>query len=52
MTKAEIYAAMDKIAGKLQDLGFLPEFTPAQQRKFDALVEKYDALELELREIA
>ena len=52
MTKSEIYARMDKIAGKLQDLDYLPEFTPAQQKKYDALTEQYDALELELREIA
>lgn len=51
MTKDEIYLAMDKIACKLQDLDYLPEFTPAQQKKYDALSEQYDALEIQLKEI-
>lgn len=51
MTKDKIYARMDVIAGKLQDLDFLPEWTDAQQALFDSLSAEFDELETQLKEI-
>lgn len=51
MTKDKIYARMDKIAGKLQDLDFLPEWNGKQQALFDTLSAEYDELENQLKEI-
>lgn len=52
MEKDKIYARMDKIAGKLQDLDFLPEWNDKQQALYDSLSEEFDALELELKQSA
>lgn len=50
MEKNKIYARMDKIASKLQDLDFLPEWNAKQQALFDALSSEFDELELQLKE--
>lgn len=51
MEKNKIYARMDKIAGKLQDLDFLPEWNAKQQALFDTLSAEFDELENQLKEI-
>lgn len=51
MEKDKIYARMDVIAGKLQDLDFLPEWNAKQQALFDALSAEFDELENSLKEI-
>jgi len=43
---------MDWIAGKLQDLDFLPEWNEKQQALFDSLTAEFDELEAQLQEIA
>lgn len=52
MSKDKIYAQMDAIAGKLQDLDFLPEWNAKQQALFDSLTAEFDELEAQLKEIA
>lgn len=51
MQKDKIYAQMDVIAGKLQDLDFLPEWNAKQQALFYSLTAEFDELELQLKEI-
>lgn len=48
MEKDKIYARMDKIAGKLQDLDFFPEWNAKQQALFDTLTAELDELETQL----